>query len=89
VNEQELKDLVLRALKKIAPEADPRTIDPKQNLREQLDIDSMDFLNFLIALHEALGVDIPEADAARLSTLEAITHYLARKTAPTGAATGG
>jgi acyl carrier protein len=79
VTEQELRDVVLRALRKIAPEADPRRIDAGQSLRDQLDIDSMDFLNFLIALHEALGVDIPEADYPRLSTLEAITGYLAQK----------
>ena len=80
MTEQELRDVVLRALRKIAPEADPRTIDPKQSLRDQLDVDSMDFLNFLIAIHEALGIDIPEADYSRLSTLEAITAYLAQKT---------
>jgi acyl carrier protein len=79
VTEQELRDVVLRALRKIAPEADPHRIDAGRSLRDQLDIDSMDFLNFLIALHETLGVDIPEADYPRFSTLEAITGYLAQK----------
>jgi acyl carrier protein len=79
VNEPELKPIVLGALRRVAPEADPSRIDPKESLRDQLDIDSMDFLNFLIAIHEALGVDIPEADYPRLSTLQAILEYLAQK----------
>lgn len=79
MNEPELKPVVLGALRRIAPEADPSRIDPKESLRDQLDIDSMDFLNFLIAIHEALGVDIPEADYPRLSTLQAILEYLAQK----------
>ncbi len=79
MNEPELKPIVLGALRRVAPEADPSRIDPKESLRDQLDIDSMDFLNFLIAIHEALGVDIPEADYPRLSTLQAILEYLAQK----------
>ena len=79
MNELELKPIVLGALRRVAPEADPSRIDPKESLRDQLDIDSMDFLNFLIAIHEALGVDIPEADYPRLSTLQAILEYLAQK----------
>lgn len=79
MNEPELKPIVLGALRRVAPEADPNRIDPSESLRDQLDIDSMDFLNFLIAIHEALGVDIPEADYPRLSTLQAILEYLAQK----------
>jgi acyl carrier protein len=79
VNPQDLAPIVLGALRKIAPEADPSRIDPKESLRDQLDVDSMDFLNFLIAIHEALGVDIPETDYARLSTLQGILEYLAQK----------
>ncbi|HJW13223.1 MAG TPA: phosphopantetheine-binding protein [Thermoanaerobaculia bacterium] len=79
MNEPELEPIVLGALRRVAPEADPSRIDPKESLRDQLDIDSMHFLNFLIAIHEALGVDIPEADYPRLSTLQAILEYLAQK----------
>ena len=88
MNEQELQALVLRALRKIAPEADPSRIDPNESLRDQLDIDSMDFLNFLIALHETIGVDIPESDSPRLSTLRSIVEYLAQRkgAAPVGPA---
>jgi acyl carrier protein len=71
--------VVLSFLRRIAPEADPGRIDPREPLRDQLDLDSMDFLNFLIGVHEARGVDIPEADYPRLSSLEAITEYLGQK----------
>jgi acyl carrier protein len=88
VTEEELRDLVLRALRKIAPEADQSKIAADEPLRDQLDIDSMDFLNFLIALHEAAGVDTPEGDYPRLSTLRSTVEYLARKkgVAPAGSA---
>lgn len=89
MNEQDLRPIVLRALRKIAPEADPARIDPNESLRDQLDVDSMDFLNFLIALHETLGVDIPETDYPRLSTLAAILEYLAQKKIAGPAAEGG
>jgi acyl carrier protein len=86
VTEQELRDLVSRALRKIAPEVDQSKIDPGESLRDQLDIDSMDFLNFLIALHDAVEVDIPESDYPRLSTLRSTVEYLAQKkgVAPAG-----
>jgi acyl carrier protein len=47
------------------------------NLRDQLDLDSMDALNFVIGLHEGFGVDIPESDYAKLTTLDGIVAYLA------------
>jgi acyl carrier protein len=79
VSEQEIRDVVLGALRKIAPETDPSRIDAGEPLRDQLDLDSMDFLNFLIGLHQATGVDIPEADYPRLSSLQAITEYVRQK----------
>ena len=62
----------------IAPEMDLRTIDPAADLREALDIDSMDFLNFVIAVHHRLGVDIPELDYPKLVTLDGAVGYLRR-----------
>lgn len=72
-------DKVLAALYEVAPEAEEEEIDPKVNLRDQLDIDSVDFLNFVIALHDATGVDIPEADYPKLSTLDGAVAYLKAK----------
>ena len=79
MNDHEAKSLILRTLRRIAPEADLESLEPDVELREQLDIDSMDFLNFVIGLHEATGFDIPEADYERLETLESAIEYLVRK----------
>jgi acyl carrier protein len=79
VTETELRDAVLRALGEVAPEADPATLRADVALRDQLDIDSMDFLNFVIGVHEETGVDIPEADYDRLVTLDDFVTYLSGK----------
>ena len=76
---EEIKDVVLRALTGVAPEIDPASIQPGISFRDQLDVDSMDFLNFVIALHTRLGIDIPEAYYPKLSTLDSAVAYLASK----------
>jgi acyl carrier protein len=73
---QQMRDTMLRILGTIAPEADLAALDPTVSLRDQLDIDSMDFLNFAIALHHEFGVDIPEADYPKFMTLDGATTYL-------------
>lgn len=73
----QLKAAVLRALAKVAPEADPGSLDFRHPLREQLDLDSMDLLRFAIAVHAEVGVDIPEEDYPKLSSLEGCVDYLA------------
>lgn len=78
MTETEIRETVLRVLGDIAPETDEATIDPDEPFRDQLDLDSMDFLNFLIALDEGLGVEIPEADYGRLDTLDRLVEYLAQ-----------
>lgn len=75
---EQLSATILEALGEIAPEAVSSEIDPRLNLREQLDLDSMDFLNFVIALHKKLGVSIPETDYSRLATLDGAIDYLLR-----------
>ena len=72
----ELRAAVLRVLGEIAPEADLAALDPHVGFRDQLDLDSMDVLNFVVALHAALGVEIPEADYPKLATLDACVDYL-------------
>lgn len=79
MNRDEIRLSVLSVLRTIAPEMDPVGLDPGANLREQLDIDSMDFLNFVIRLHERFQVDVPEADYVRLQTLDDCVKYLAGK----------
>jgi acyl carrier protein len=77
----EITQAVLRALTNVAPEADPTALRFDADLRDQLDIDSMDSLNFAIGIHEQLGVDIPEADWARLYTLDEVIDYVLAKPA--------
>ena len=75
MSKDELRATVLRALSKVAPEADAHTIQANVPFREQLDIDSMDFLNFVIALHNDLRVEIPEKDYPKLATLQGCFEY--------------
>jgi acyl carrier protein len=76
VTRDALRATVLRVLGEIAPEADLAALAPDRPLREQLDIDSMDALNFVVGLHGALGVEIPESDYAKLTTLDGCVEYL-------------
>jgi acyl carrier protein len=79
----EIRARVLEVLAKIAPELDPAELAPGENLRDQLDVDSMDFLNFVIGLHQAFGVAVPETDYRKLLTLDDCVTYLAAKVKPT------
>ncbi len=72
----EIHATVLRLLGNVAPEADLAQLKPDVSIRDQLDVDSMDFLNFVIALHDALHVDIPESDYAKIATLNDCVAYL-------------
>jgi acyl carrier protein len=76
---EQMREAVMKVLGRIAPEADLASIDPAGSLRDQLDIDSVDFLNFMIGLHSELGVQIPEADVAKLSSLDGCIAYLLSK----------
>ncbi|MBE0623139.1 MAG: acyl carrier protein [Burkholderiales bacterium] len=76
MNETEIRDRVIKTLSGIVPELDPHTLKPAGNLRDQLDIDSMDFLNFLIALHQEFKIDVPESDAGKLGSIDACVEYL-------------
>lgn len=74
----ELKAMIIELLGEIAPEADYASLADDADLRETLDLDSMDFLNFVTALHERTGKDIPEADYPSLFTLDQAIAYLQR-----------
>jgi acyl carrier protein len=74
----EIRSTVLAALTDVAPEVDPAGIDPGRPLREQLDLDSYDYLRFMVRLHEVLGVDIPETDYRAIPTLDALVEYLTK-----------
>ncbi len=82
MSDDEIKALVLRELRKIAPEAQADQIDPAVELREQIDLDSMDILNWMIAIHAVTGVEIPEADYPQLTTLNGCVTYLRARLQP-------
>ena len=76
---KELEVAVKRVLASIAPEADLEALDPAADLRESLDLDSMDFLNFLVGLREETGIEVPDADVPRVATLASCLDYLAAR----------
>jgi acyl carrier protein len=75
-DERMIRRTVLEILGGIAPEADLAALAPEANFRRELDLDSMDFQNFVIRLGKGLAVHIPDRDAAKLTTLEACVRYL-------------
>jgi acyl carrier protein len=78
MNEAEARSLAAEVLAGIAPEADLSAVGDEEDLRGALDLDSMDFMNFVIGLSERSGINIPEADTPRLRTLRSLAAYLAR-----------
>ena len=79
MTKDEIRSLIVQELGNIAPETDAGSIDPDSDLREALDIDSLDFLNFVTALHKKTGVNVPEADYPKLLTVNKAIGYLAAK----------
>ena len=72
----ELRPAVLRALHRVAPEADLNSLDPKADLREQLDIDSVGILEFATGIQGETGIDVPERDYPRIVHLDDCIEYL-------------
>jgi acyl carrier protein len=79
MSREETADVVRRALASVGPESENQPIDPDADFRDQMDLDSMDFLNFVIALHELTGIDIPERDYPQLASLNGCIEYLAAR----------
>lgn len=74
--------LLGRLLHRIAPEVDLDEVDADALLREAMDLDSMDFLNLVTALHEETGIDVPERDYPSLSTVAGFVAYVAAASVP-------
>ena len=77
----EIRTIALDTLQAIAPEVEVNALRDDKPLRKQVDLDSMDWLNFLLGLHDKLSVEIPEADYAKLVTLDDVVAYLGAKLA--------
>jgi acyl carrier protein len=82
MTEAEIRKLVCEILSDIAPETDPALLPGDRDIREGLDIDSMDFLNFIIALSKRTGVAIPEEDYPKLFTTDGVVAFLANSARP-------
>jgi acyl carrier protein len=78
VTHEEIRAAILEIVGAIAPEADLAHLAAEAPLRDALDLDSMDFLNFVIGIHERFGVEIPESDYRHLTTLAACVEYVSR-----------
>ncbi len=81
MTEIDVRKVVQEELNNIAPEVDMASVDPAADLREALDIDSMDFLNFITAIHHRLNIDIPELDYPKLITLDGAVAYIKERLA--------
>lgn len=79
MNEEEIKKTIFQMLKRIAPEMDPSALAPEENIREALNIDSFDALQFIVAISEKLNVDIPEEDYGKTGNLKSLLSYLRQK----------
>jgi acyl carrier protein len=79
MTDAEIRTLTAELLSDIAPETDPAALPGDGDIREGLDIDSMDFLNFIVALAKRTGLAIPEEDYPRLFTMDGIAAYIAGK----------
>ena len=77
-----LHETVLRVLGEVAPEVDLTSVDPTEDLRDQLDLDSMDILNLAIGLFQATGIEVPERDYGRIVTVDGCVGYLTQAMAP-------
>lgn len=74
--EDRVRSAVRAAFRRVAPEVDFDGIDPRDDIREQVDLDSVDVLNLMVELDEELGVEVPETDYDEISTLDGMVRYL-------------
>ena len=79
MNAEILHQTIVFLLQQIAPDTEPATLKLEENIRETLNIDSFDFLQFVIALHERTGVKIPEEDYGKINTIQNAIEYIQNK----------
>ncbi len=75
----EIKIILFELLKRIAPDTEPSQLKPEDNIRETLNIDSFDSLQFVVALSDKLGIEIPEQDYGEIKTLKTLVAYIQNK----------
>ncbi len=86
---EQARKVIFEVLADIAPEVDQSTVDDHHDLTEQLDLDSMDYLNWMVGINEETGVDIPQRDVSEFLTIAgAVAYLVAHSPEPAGASTG-
>jgi len=81
MNDAEIMRVVIDLLKKIAPDTDPSQLKGEDNIRTTLEIDSFDYLQFIVALDDRFGIETPEEDYGKIQTLKDVSNYLKEKLA--------
>ncbi len=76
MTDDDIRIAVLAVLRQVAPDADASTLDPEVPFQDQLDIDSVDFMNLMVGIEQKLGVDVPERDYPKVATLAGCVAYL-------------
>ena len=79
MTKEDVKEIVLNIIAEIAPDEDLSNVQASVNLREQLDLDSMDFLDIVMELRKQHNIEVPEADYPQLASLESCANYLTPK----------
>ncbi|MBC2601674.1 acyl carrier protein [Puniceicoccus vermicola] len=79
MTKEEVQKIVLEIIEEIAPDEDVSSIKPEVRLRDQLDLDSMDFLDIVMELRKKYGIEVPEEDYPKLASLESCGEYLTPK----------
>ena len=81
MTQPDFRAIFLEELTRVAPDIDPSTVGDDDHIQDDLELDSMDVLNLVAALHSRLGVDIPEAEYDSISTVSLAAGFLAEKAA--------
>lgn len=79
MTDAEIRQTIFQLLKQIAPDTEPEQLKPDDNIREKLEIDSFDSLRFIVRLDEKLGVEIPEQDYGKITTVNGLVKYIMDK----------
>ncbi len=79
MNSEQIRKTVLEVMRQVVPEMEPATLDARVSFRDQFEIDSVDYLNFVLALEQRLEMRIPEVDYPRLSSLDGCVAYLGKR----------
>lgn len=75
MTKDEIKSAIIKNILEIAPDVEADEIEPNENIQRSLEIDSFDFLKILTAMNEQVGIEVPESDYAKVSTLESMAEY--------------